>query len=185
MDHENGYSLYIGIPFCPTTCLYCSFTSFPIGQWKGRARHYLDALYREMRATAEMMSGKTLDSVYIGGGTPTSLAAEELDWLLDSLEETFDLSGIKELTVEAGRPDSITREKLAVLKSHGVTRISINPQTMKQATLDLIGRRHTVEMVKDCFAMAREEGFDNINMDLIVGLPEEGLEDVKAKRVYL
>ncbi len=180
MDHENGYSLYIGIPFCPTTCLYCSFTSFPIGQWKGRARHYLDALYREMRATAEMMSGKTLDSVYIGGGTPTSLAAEELDWLLDSLEETFDLSGIKELTVEAGRPDSITREKLAVLKSHGVTRISINPQTMKQATLDLIGRRHTVEMVKDCFAMAREEGFDNINMDLIVGLPEEGLEDVKA-----
>ena len=101
MDHENGYSLYIGIPFCPTTCLYCSFTSFPIGQWKGRARHYLDALYREMRATAEMMSGKTLDSVYIGGGTPTSLAAEELDWLLDSLEETFDLSGIKELTVEA------------------------------------------------------------------------------------
>ncbi len=180
MDHENGYSLYIGIPFCPTTCLYCSFTSFPIGQWKGRARHYLDALYREMRATAEMMSGKTLDSVYIGGGTPTSLAAEELDWLLDSLEEIFDLSGIKELTVEAGRPDSITREKLAVLKSHGVTRISINPQTMKQATLDLIGRRHTVEMVKDCFAMAREEGFDNINMDLIVGLPEEGLEDVKA-----
>lgn len=180
MDHENGYSLYIGIPFCPTTCLYCSFTSFPIGQWKGRARHYLDALYREMRATAEMMSGKTLDSVYMGGGTPTSLEAEELDWLLNRLEETFDLSGIKELTVEAGRPDSITREKLAVLKGHGVTRISINPQTMKQATLDLIGRRHTVEMVKDCFAMARAEGFDNINMDLIVGLPEEGPEDVKA-----
>ena len=180
LDYENGYSLYAGIPFCPTTCLYCSFTSFPIDRWKGRMGLYLDALVREMKATAEMMGGKGPDSVYFGGGTPTSLTAGELDWLFGRLEETFDLRGIKELTVEAGRPDSITREKLAVLKRHGVTRISINPQTMKQATLDLIGRRHTVEMVKDCFAMAREEGFDNINMDLIVGLPEEGLEDVKA-----
>jgi len=121
-----------------------------------------------------------VDSVYFGGGTPTSLPAEELDRLLETLEKTFDLRAVKELTVEAGRPDSITREKLAVLKKHGVTRISVNPQTMKQATLDLIGRRHTVDMVKDCFAMAREEGFDNINMDLIVGLPEEEVRDVKA-----
>ncbi len=180
LNYENGYSLYIGIPFCPTTCLYCSFTSFPIGQWKGRTGLYLDALAREMKAAAEMMKGRTLDSVYFGGGTPTSLSAEELDRLLETLEKTFDLSTVNELTVEAGRPDSITREKLAVLKKHGVTRISVNPQTMKQATLDLIGRRHTVDMVKDCFAMAREEGFDNINMDLIVGLPEEGLKDVKA-----
>ena len=179
-NYENGYSLYIGIPFCPTTCLYCSFTSFPIGQWKGRTGLYLDALAREMKATAEMMRNRTLDSVYFGGGTPTSLPAEELDRLLETLEKTFDLRAVKELTVEAGRPDSITREKLAVLKKHGVTRISVNPQTMKQATLDLIGRRHTVDMVKDCFAMAREEGFDNINMDLIVGLPEEEVRDVKA-----
>ncbi len=180
LNYENGYSLYIGIPFCPTTCLYCSFTSFPIGQWKGRTGLYLDALAREMKATAEMMRNRTLDSVYFGGGTPTSLPAEELDRLLETLEKTFDLRAVKELTVEAGRPDSITREKLAVLKKHGVTRISVNPQTMKQATLDLIGRRHTVAMVKDCFAMAREEGFDNINMDLIVGLPEEEVRDVKA-----
>ena len=180
VDCGSGYSLYIGIPFCPTTCLYCSFTSFPIGQWKGRTGLYLDALAREMKATAEMMRNRTLDSVYFGGGTPTSLPAEELDRLLETLEKTFDLRAVKELTVEAGRPDSITREKLAVLKKHGVTRISVNPQTMKQATLDLIGRRHTVDMVKDCFAMAREEGFDNINMDLIVGLPEEEVRDVKA-----
>lgn len=104
---------------------------------------------------------------------------EDLDRLLTKLERTFDLSRIRELTVEAGRPDSITREKLKVLQSHNVTRISINPQTMQQRTLDLIGRRHTVEMVKDCFYMAREMGFDNINMDLIVGLPEEGLTDVR------
>lgn len=179
LDYENGYSLYIGIPFCPTTCLYCSFTSFPISQWKGRTGLYLEALYHEMRSVAQSMKGKNLDSVYFGGGTPTSLEARELDWLLEKLESTFDLSGIKELTVEAGRPDSITREKLSVLKKHGVTRISVNPQTMNQGTLDLIGRRHTVDMVKECFAMAREEGFDNINMDLIVGLPEERLEDVR------
>lgn len=179
LDYEKGYSLYIGIPFCPTTCLYCSFTSYPIGKWRGKTGIYLDTLYHEMRAVARRMEGKTLDSVYFGGGTPTSLEAEELDQLLGKLEEIFDLSHIKELTLEAGRPDSITREKLAVLKNHGVTRISINPQTMQQRTLDLIGRRHTVDMVKDCFHMARDMGFDNINMDLIVGLPEEGIEDVR------
>lgn len=179
LDRDHGYSLYIGIPFCPTTCLYCSFTSYPIGQWKGKTGLYLEALSHEMEATAEMMKGKSPDSVYLGGGTPTSLEAGELEWLLTRLRQLFDVSGVKELTVEAGRPDSITREKLAVLKRQGVTRISINPQTMKQKTLDLIGRRHTVDMVKSCFAMAREEGFDNINMDLIVGLPEEELEDIR------
>lgn len=179
LDCHRGCSLYIGIPFCPTTCLYCSFTSYPIGKWRGRTHLYLEALFKEMEQTAGQIKGKVLDSVYFGGGTPTSLEPEELDRILTKLEETFDLSHIRELTVEAGRPDSITREKLKVLKDHGVTRISINPQTMQQRTLDLIGRCHTVDMVKDCFHTARNMGFDNINMDLIVGLPEEGLEDVR------
>ena len=179
VSYKDGYSLYVGIPFCPTTCLYCSFTSFPIGKWEGRTGLYLEALFKEMDYTAEKMKGRVLDTVYFGGGTPTSLCAEDIDKILEKVEKTFDLSQIKEFTVEAGRPDSITREKLEVLKKHGITRISINPQTMKQATLDLIGRHHTVEMVKEKFHLARELGFDNINMDLIIGLPEETLEDVK------
>ncbi len=180
IDCQNGYSLYVGIPFCPTTCLYCSFTSYPIGKWEGRTGLYLEALFKEMDYVAKKMAGRNLDTVYFGGGTPTSLSAEDLDRLFTKLRAAFDVDGAREFTVEAGRPDSITRDKLRVLKKHGVTRISINPQTMKQATLDLIGRRHTVEEVKEKFALAREEGFDNINMDLIVGLPEEDMEDVRS-----
>ncbi len=178
-DAKSGYSLYIGIPFCPTTCLYCSFTSFPISKWEEKIGDYFGALFKELDYVAGMMKGKRLDTVYFGGGTPTSLSAEALDTLLTKVEHTFDLSSLRELSVEAGRPDSITREKLKVLKAHSVTRISINPQTMKQATLDIIGRKHTVEDVKEKFALAREEGFDNINMDIICGLPEEDLGDVK------
>lgn len=179
VDYENGYSLYVGIPFCPTTCLYCSFTSFPIGAWRGKMHLYLEALFKELEYAAHQMKGKTLDTIYFGGGTPTALEAEELDAILTKIEETFDLSAVKEFTVEAGRPDSITEEKLRTLRAHGITRISINPQTMKQATLDLIGRRHTVEKVKEQFRLARELGFDNINMDLIIGLPEEDINDVR------
>lgn len=179
IDYENGYSLYVGIPFCPTTCLYCSFTSYPIGLWKGKVHLYLEALFKELDYVAETMKGRTLDTVYFGGGTPTSLSAEELDQLLTKIENTFDLSTVKEYTVEAGRPDSITEDKLRTLRAHGITRISINPQTMKQETLNLIGRLHTVEHVKEQFRLARELGFDNINMDLIIGLPEEDLEDVR------
>lgn len=179
IDCTHGYSLYVGIPFCPTTCLYCSFTSFPIGMWEKRMDEYLTALFKEMDYVAETMKGRRLDTVYFGGGTPTSLSAGHLDQIMKKLKETFDFSAVKEFTVEAGRPDSITQEKLEVLKAYGVTRISINPQTMKQETLDLIGRRHTVEMVKEKFHLARSLGFDNINMDLIVGLPEEELEDVR------
>ena len=168
----------MGIPFCPTTCLYCSFTSYPIGKWGKRMDEYLGALFRELEYTADRMKGKVLDTVYFGGGTPTSLSAEHLDQVIAKVEELFDLSGVQEFTVEAGRPDSITREKLEVLKRHGITRISINPQTMNQKTLDVIGRRHTVDMVKEKFALAREMGFDNINMDLIIGLPGERMEDV-------
>lgn len=179
VDYENGYSLYVGIPFCPTTCLYCSFTSFPIGAWRGKMHLYLEALFKELEYAAHQMKGKTLDTIYFGGGTPTALEAEELDAILTKIEEIFDLSAVKEFTVEAGRPDSITEEKLRTLRAHGITRISINPQTMKQATLDLIGRRHTVEKVKEQFRLARELGFDNINMDLIIGLPEEDINDVR------
>lgn len=179
IDYERGYSLYIGIPFCPTTCLYCSFTSFPIGQWEGRTSLYLDALFKEIDYAAERMKGRPLDTVYFGGGTPTSLSPEDLERIFLKLETVFPIDKVKELTVEAGRPDSITREKLAVLKAHGINRISVNPQTMKQETLNLIGRRHTVEQVKDTFHMAREMGFENINMDLIVGLPGETAEDVR------
>lgn len=180
IDYRNGYSLYVGIPFCPTTCLYCSFTSYPIGRWQGRTQLYLDALYKELDYVAEKKRGCTLDTVYFGGGTPTSLSPEDLEQLITRLKKTFDFSSVQEFTVEAGRPDSITREKLEVLKKHGVTRISINPQTMKQETLTLIGRRHSVDDVKEKYHMARELGFDNINMDLIIGLPQEGLEDVRA-----
>ncbi len=180
IDYRDGYSLYVGIPFCPTTCLYCSFTSYPIGRWQGKMDQYFEALFKELDYVAEKKRGCRLETIYFGGGTPTSLSPEDLDRLITKIENTFDLSNVQEFTVEAGRPDSITREKLQVLRDHGITRISINPQTMKQETLDLIGRRHTVEDVMERFAMARELGFDNINMDLIVGLPEENLEDVQA-----
>lgn len=180
IDYRNGYSLYVGIPFCPTTCLYCSFTSYPIGKWQDKMNQYFEALFKELDYVAQKKQGCRLETIYFGGGTPTSLSPEYLDRLITKIENTFDLSHVQEFTVEAGRPDSITREKLQVLRNHGITRISINPQTMKQETLDLIGRRHTVEDVKERFAMARELGFDNINMDLIVGLPEEDIEDVRA-----
>lgn len=179
IDYENGYSLYIGIPFCPSICLYCSFSSSPIGMWKDKVEEYLDALEKEIAYTAESCKDKVLNTIYIGGGTPTTLTAEQLDRLLTKVEESFDFSGLLEYTVEAGRPDSITREKLAVLRKHDISRISINPQTMKQETLDFIGRHHTVQQTVESFNMARELGFDNINMDLIVGLPEERIEDVR------
>ena len=178
LHYEEGYSLYIGIPFCPTTCLYCSFTSYPIGLWHERVGEYLTALEKEMDAAASLCQDKILDTVYIGGGTPSALSAAELERLLKKLRSTFDFGTVQEFTVEAGRADSITPEKLQVLHAYGVTRISVNPQTMKQETLQLIGRQHTVEQVADAFGMARQSGFDNINMDIILGLPGEDAADV-------
>jgi oxygen-independent coproporphyrinogen-3 oxidase len=140
---------------------------------------YLDALSREIRAGAKLMSGRRPLTFYMGGGTPTTLSAGQMDRLLGELEESFDFSDALEITVEAGRPDSITPEKLSVLRKHGIRRISINPQSMNQETLDLIGRRHTVEDVVRAFTMAREQGFDNINMDLIAGLPGERAEHMQ------
>lgn len=176
--HKKGYSIYIGIPFCPTTCLYCSFTSNPIAMWKGKVSMYLEALKKEILFVKAERAGQIIDTIYIGGGTPTTLSAEELDELLSYIDENLDVSNLLEYTVEAGRADSITIEKLKVLKAHGVTRVSVNPQTMNQKTLDIIGRRHTVEDVKRAFFDAREAGFDNINMDIILGLPEEGPAEV-------
>lgn len=180
LHYENGYSLYIGIPFCPTTCLYCSFTSYPISAWKERVADYLTALEREMEAVAHIQQGKILDTVYIGGGTPSSLSSAELDRMITSLKNMFDFSTVQEFTVEAGRADSITEDKLRTLQRHGVTRISVNPQTMKDETLRLIGRQHTVAQVINAFRLARKVGFDNINMDIILGLPGETKEDVEA-----
>ncbi len=178
LHYKEGYSLYIGIPFCPATCLYCSFTSYPIASWKKRIDDYLTALEKEIDFTSQIYKDKILDTVYIGGGTPTTLEPKELDRLLGKLKSALDFSHVKEFTVEAGRADSITEDKLKVLKKWGVTRISVNPQTMKEETLKLIGRQHTVEQVREAFYLARENGFDNINMDLILGLPGEGKEDV-------
>ena len=179
LHYKDGCSLYIGIPFCPTTCLYCSFTSYPIAAWRKRVGEYLDALEKEIAYTADTFRGKILDTIYIGGGTPTTLEPCGLERLLQTVCRYFDMGGVQEFTVEAGRADSITAEKLRVLKKYGITRISVNPQTMKEETLRLIGRKHTVEQVKEAFAAAREEGFDNINMDIILGLPEETEEDVR------
>ena len=179
LDYKNGYSLYIGIPFCPTTCLYCSFTSYSLAAYQSKVQPYLEALLKEMKYVSEAMRGRRLDTVYFGGGTPTTLSAGQLDMLLTELERQFDLSACRELTVEAGRPDSITYEKLCVLKAHHVDRISINPQTMNQQTLDLIGRRHTVEQIEEAFALAGKAGLDNINMDMILGLPGENKEMVQ------
>ncbi len=179
IHYEGGYSLYIGIPFCPTTCLYCSFTSYPIAGYRKLVEDYVDCVIKEMDYVSKKYAHKILDSVYIGGGTPTTLEAEQLDRLITALKEKFDFSTVKEFTVEAGRADSITREKLEVLKKHQVDRISINPQTMKQETLQIIGRRHTVEQVVEAYKLAREIGFENINMDLILGLPGELEEDVQ------
>ena len=181
LDYENGYSLYVGIPFCPSICSYCSFSSYPIGLWKKRVDEYLDAVCKELSFIGETAkrNNKKLNTVYIGGGTPTTLEAVQLDRLLTHLEKNFSFEDLKEITVEAGRPDSITREKLEVLKAHNIGRISINPQTMQQKTLHEIGRWHTVEDIKRVYAMARELGFDNINMDLIAGLPGETAEDMQ------
>lgn len=178
LHYEDGYSLYIGIPFCPTTCLYCSFTSYPIAAHRKRVEEYIDCLIKEMNYVQEVYKDKILDTVYIGGGTPTTLEADQLDRLITALKEHFDFKTVQEFTVEAGRADSITREKLEVLYKHGVDRISVNPQTMNQKTLDIIGRRHTVEQVMEAYKMAREIGFTNINMDLILGLPGEDVEEV-------
>lgn len=177
-DYHAGYSLYIGIPFCPTTCLYCSFPSYALAGNAGMTGPYLEALFKEIDWAGAYFAGEKLQTVYIGGGTPTALSAAELDQLLTRVRDRFEWENVREFTVEAGRPDSLTEEKLRVIAEHGATRISVNPQTMQQRTLDLIGRRHTVEDVCRAYAMARERTDLLINMDLILGLPGEKAADV-------
>ena len=182
---QDGFSIYIHIPFCPSKCAYCSFLSSPIGPFSDRISDYLEKVSEELDFALYEMGerrGKTLQSIYIGGGTPTALPEKELEDLLVLVEQKLlssPYAKVLEYTVEAGRPDSLEGDKLALLKAHSVGRISINPQTFRQETLDLIGRKHSIESVIERFYEARELGFDNINMDLILGLPSERLSDVE------
>lgn len=186
---KNSIGLYIGIPFCPTRCLYCSFTSNPADKYGYLMGPYIEALKTEMQAADEIIreKGSLIQSIYIGGGTPTALSPELLKELLGMIRDSFDLSGLEEYTVEAGRPDTIDDEKLEIIKDSGAGRISINPQTMNDSTLKLIGRRHTPEDTADAFGRARKAGFDNINMDIIVGLPGEtrGMFEETLKQIEL
>ena len=179
LDCEEGYSLYIGIPFCPTVCTYCSFSSGALVDWADRVEDYLAALTKELIYIAEKSVKKRLNTIYIGGGTPTTLTASQLERLLECIDTHFSREYLLEYTVEAGRPDSITRDRLEVLRKHGITRLSVNPQSMQQKTLDTIGRKHRVEEVPEAFCLARRMGFDNINMDLIAGLPGEDAKDME------
>ena len=179
MNYKEGYSIYIGIPFCPTTCLYCSFTSYPIGMYKNKVDDYLKALFKEIDFAAGILPNKKLTTVYIGGGTPTAINEKELERLIDYINLKLPMDKVREFTVEAGRPDSITREKLRVMKRLGVKRMSINPQSMVDRTLAVIGRRHDSESVRTAYRLAREEGIEDINMDLIIGLPGESIKDTE------
>ncbi len=178
LSDKKSFSLYVSIPFCPTRCNYCSFVSHSIAQAKKLLPEYVEKLCEEIRYTGEIAKslGLRLESVYWGGGTPTTLSAEQIDKICTEIENNFDLSFCREYTVEAGRADTVTTEKLDALKNHGVTRISINPQTFNDAVLTAIGRKHTVEDVINTYAAARGKGFDNINMDLIAGLTGDSLE---------
>lgn len=177
----DSVSLYIGIPFCPTRCLYCSFVSTDIHTSGKYMDEFVGKLMLEIDKTAQTIQklGKFAENIYIGGGTPTTLSAEQLSMIFERLHKNFDFSRIKEFTLEAGRPDTITEEKLFAAASGGVNRISINPQTMNPQTLKRVGRTHTPEMVCGCVKSARAAGFDNINMDLIAGLPGEDAEMFK------
>lgn len=186
--HKNKpdeISLYIGIPFCPTRCVYCSFTAYSIKEKAPLVEEYLRALYKEIDYIATVKKHLPIRSLYIGGGTPTSLGEEQFGELLGYIKKSFDVDQIEEYTVEAGRPDTITDEKLKLMKAFSVGRISINPQTMNQKTLDTIGRKHGVADIVRVFESARKIGHQNINMDIIVGLPGESIEDVACTLKHL
>ncbi|MCM1284591.1 MAG: coproporphyrinogen dehydrogenase HemZ [Acetobacter sp.] len=190
MKHENkiialsqnkSFSLYVSIPFCPTRCSYCSFVSHSIERTKKLMTPYVELLCEELKKTGEIAKklDLRLETIYFGGGTPTTLSAKQLTKLFDTIKENFDLSTLREYTVEAGRPDTVTEEKLLALKNAGVGRISINPQSFNDNVLEAIGRKHTAEQTIKAFDLARKCGFDNINMDFIAGLPKDDLDSFK------
>ncbi len=178
LSGEKSFSLYISIPFCPTRCSYCSFVSHSVAQAKKLIPDYVKLLCREIGEISVIARelGLKLETIYFGGGTPTSLDADYIRDITSAVAENFDVSSVREYTIEAGRPDTLDREKLSVMKNAGVTRISINPQTFNAAVLENIGRKHTPEKTLEAFSMARDAGFDNINMDFIAGLPGDTAE---------
>lgn len=177
LSQDNSYSLYVSIPFCPSRCSYCSFVSHSIQNAGDLIEPYVDLLCRELEANAAVANdlGLRLETIYFGGGTPTTLSHQQLNKILTTIEQNFNLSTLREYTVEAGRPDTITQQKLSTLLSHNVQRISINPQTFNDSVLEKIGRRHTSRQTVEAFELARKVGFDNINMDLIAGLNSDTL----------
>ena len=177
----NDISLYVGIPFCPTRCAYCSFVSRTIGKRTELLEPYLEALLKELRHTGRLLatSGKTVRTIYIGGGTPTTLTSRQMQTLLKCIRESFDLSRCIEFTVEGGRPDTLDQEKLDVIAQNGADRMSINPQTMIDSVLKACGRRHNAEDVKTAYAQAVDAGYSAINMDLIAGLPTDDFDGFK------
>ena len=183
---DNGFSLYVSIPFCPSRCSYCSFVSKTVERDRSMTGRYVEALCGELKHTSGIAKdlGLEMQTVYIGGGTPTVLSAEELRILTGAIAECFGAPTEGEYSVEAGRPDTITEEKLLVLKEAGVTRISINPQTANDTVLAAVGRRHTAADIERCYELARRLGFDNINADLIAGLPGDDLESFKHSVVW-
>lgn len=176
---ENKYSLYIGIPFCPSRCLYCSFPSLPIGRYSHLIEEYVEKLIYEIDSIKDIMGNKSINTVYIGGGTPTSIPINSLKRIIEAVYKNFGINNIKEFTVEAGRPDTINLDVLKMFRQQQINRISINPQTMNDKTLKLIGRNHTSNDIINAYKMAKDVGIGNINMDLIVGLPGEGVDDIK------
>ena len=174
----NDVCLYVGIPFCPTRCAYCSFVSQSVEKSMKLIEPFLDALYKEIDAVAARVreNGLRVISIYMGGGTPTTLSASQLDALCTLIAEKFDLSALREYTVEAGRPDTITGDKMRVLRRHGVDRVSVNPQTMSDKVLDTIGRKHTARDIVDALEKVRSVGGFAVNMDLIAGLPDDSVE---------
>ena len=182
LSKPESFSLYVGIPFCPSRCSYCSFVMSSVERAKKLTEPYVDLLCEELKATAKAAKdlGLRLESVYFGGGTPTALSAEQLNKVLSVVNSEFDMTTCREFTVEAGRPDTITEDKLISLKENNVDRISINPQTVNDEVLKTIGRRHTAAQFYDAFELARNCGFNNINTDLIAGLPGDTLESFKS-----
>lgn len=178
LSKPSSVSIYISIPFCPSRCSYCSFTSHSIEKAAKLIPKYVELLCGELRDTAALMKelGLSVETVYMGGGTPTVLSGHQLEKVLSTLCSSFDMGKVRELTVEAGRPDTITAEKLEIMRKYGVGRISVNPQTMDDGILELIGRKHTAKDIIDCYHMARSFGFESINMDLISGLPGDDPE---------